>query len=122
MLISGQEALSFDTVAIQNYCRENPPPTCQTVTEVTFSKNLSQALCSICQTPMDFQALRFLNPEPEKRIFAENSSVLKTPSVHDFTPDRGPNTPILGLFDPVFWSQLAQCRLFQQAEPFHALR
>src|SRR5215207_4820018 len=24
MLISGQEALSFDTVAIQNYCRERP--------------------------------------------------------------------------------------------------
>jgi hypothetical protein len=47
MLIGGQEALTFDTKAIQNYCRKDPPSTFQTDLEVAFSKNRTQVLHSI---------------------------------------------------------------------------
>ena len=37
-----------------------------------------------------------------------------------FAPDRLPNTPVLGRFEPDSWSPSAQRRLFQQADLFHA--
>jgi hypothetical protein len=54
--------------------------------------------------------------------FAEQPSLLKNYPVPAFIPDQAPNTPVLGRFEPDLCSQSARCRLFQQAEPFHALR
>jgi hypothetical protein len=57
--------------------------------------------------------------EPLK--FREFFSLLKTPSLSASTPDRAPNRPIWGLFEPDLWSLSARRRLCQQAVFFHAL-
>ena len=47
--------------------------------------------------------------------FRQFFSMLKTPLLSAFIPDRAPNKPVWGLFEPDLWSLSARWRLFQQA-------